>query len=562
MTEPRIAGVWDRLEGRPRTTELTRALRAEVRDPLWMLARQWQLGKLRGTDDGSPATATYSVVASPLSRFSTGAPGPLPTDRPLETVVEHRPLPFAFGDEPIAFDLRLTLGRRWLRLVAHSSVRHQRDVSAQYVSRYPIAVPTATDPRLAHAEVWAGMLAVAGRRMDGYKLYQHLKGGGHASDGISGLHGEDRDTLDALGSRLTGWFDQLIDQPPDAGAWDPRRLEHRFSVNTATTGGEVVLTADEYRGGSLEWHDFSVGTGTLGNPGTPPAALNRTVFPAPARFSGMPMPRWWAIEDGRTNVAAVTPDSTDRPRLIFLECALVHGNDWFLVPCDVPAGTFASVQGLAVTDVFGERRWITPADTGPDGRSWAMFTVGTDGVLLPPGSPQVQTGPALEDVALVRDESANLVWGIEHTVRLATGEGRSGTEVAAETLAFRRGRQVPAEPDAPGSPVAYETMTSVPENWIPFIRVPGERRGVLRRAAMPSEVDETAIRPRTALLREGLDTGEPYYVNEEEVSPTGTRLTVSYKRTRTVTGRPVVWLAVHRATGRGDRRAFDAPSSV
>jgi len=42
--------VWNRLEGRPRTTDFDRALKAEVRDALWMLARQWQFGELRGED--------------------------------------------------------------------------------------------------------------------------------------------------------------------------------------------------------------------------------------------------------------------------------------------------------------------------------------------------------------------------------------------------------------------------------------------------------------------------------------------------------------------------------
>ncbi len=38
---------WNRLEGRPRTENFTRNLSAEVRDPLWMLARQWQLGEFK-----------------------------------------------------------------------------------------------------------------------------------------------------------------------------------------------------------------------------------------------------------------------------------------------------------------------------------------------------------------------------------------------------------------------------------------------------------------------------------------------------------------------------------
>jgi hypothetical protein len=35
---------WNRLEGRPRSTDFERSLRAEVRDPLWFLTRQWQYG--------------------------------------------------------------------------------------------------------------------------------------------------------------------------------------------------------------------------------------------------------------------------------------------------------------------------------------------------------------------------------------------------------------------------------------------------------------------------------------------------------------------------------------
>lgn len=329
----------------------------------------------------------------------------------------------------------------------------------------------------------------------------------------------------------------------------------------AAPDGERVLTAPEYPGGELDWHAFSSGDGSLGAEGTAPAALNRTVFPAPVRFSGMPLPRWWAVEDGRTNFAAVTPDSTDLARLIFLEFALVYSNDWYLVPCDVPAGTLASVRGLAVTDVFGERRWITPTSTP----QWQMYTVGDEpGLLLPPGTPKVATGPALEEVSLVRDESANMVWGIEQTVRLATGDPRPGPEAAAETLAFRRRHRQPAA--QPEAPIAYTMMTSVPENWIPFIpvHVPGDNRSVqLRRAAMPSEVDASPVRPRTALLREGLDTDESYYINEEEVPRTGTRLTAAYNRTRTRTGRVSVWLTTHRDTGRGERTsglAFDTLS--
>ena len=42
---------WNRLEGRPRKEDFTRSLRAEIRDPLWMLCRQWQFGIRAETPD-------------------------------------------------------------------------------------------------------------------------------------------------------------------------------------------------------------------------------------------------------------------------------------------------------------------------------------------------------------------------------------------------------------------------------------------------------------------------------------------------------------------------------
>ena len=74
-----------------------------------------------------------SAALAPLAFGSTYAVTTefLPPDRPLETVAERRPLPFAFGTEPISFDLRLTLGRRWLRLLARAS--GFRDAAGQFV---------------------------------------------------------------------------------------------------------------------------------------------------------------------------------------------------------------------------------------------------------------------------------------------------------------------------------------------------------------------------------------------------------------------------------------------
>src|SRR5262252_9216286 len=80
-----------------RNQDMAAGLQARIHDPLWLLARQWQLGEFQGEDNGSPAMAQWIGECARLTRFS---PGPLPDTKkvagnpfrsdsiPLETLVE------------------------------------------------------------------------------------------------------------------------------------------------------------------------------------------------------------------------------------------------------------------------------------------------------------------------------------------------------------------------------------------------------------------------------------------------------------------------------------------
>ena len=104
---------------------------------------------------------------------------------------------------------------------------------AKIMARWTVSAPDpASDadvPLVAHPEVWATLQAVAGRTLDGYELYQHLKAGGHPYDGVNGVTAPQQNQLDTLTPRFTGWFDDLIAQPSGPEAFDPARLEHRFT---------------------------------------------------------------------------------------------------------------------------------------------------------------------------------------------------------------------------------------------------------------------------------------------------------------------------------------------
>ena len=290
----------------------------------------------------------------------------------------------------------------------------------------------------------------------------------------------------------------------------------------------------------------------------------------------MPNTRWWTFEDHATNFGDIDASTTDLAKLLFMEFALVYSNDWFVIPCTLPSGALAKVQGMAVTNVFGERLWIEAADQGTEqawGR-WSMFTINIRNapagatsadttLLLLPTLAASQHGPLQEQVLLVRDEVANMAWGIEKTVPLASGISRIGSEVAKQTFAYLQSL-VSAGGAAPAlaAAVRYQAMNSVPENWIPFIpvHVPNNNREIqLQRAAMPRIlVGDTnpaqKVQPLTSLLRQGLDLtpAQIYLLHEEEVPRAGARVSQYYSRSRWTQGQVYIWLRAQRQIGRGE----------
>jgi hypothetical protein len=574
--------LWNRLEGRPRTENFSRALRAEIRDALWMVTRQWQMGEYRGDDAGSPVFAKVHVATTELTKFKAGAGPATEFDRslPLEATVEQRPVSFSL-------DLRLLMGRQWLKMLAPLPYRQE------FIEQYPIAQPDPSRkgdaPICAHRESWASVAAVAGRMMDGAALYLHLveNPANHAYDGI-GVNPGDEGAIDTAATSFRKWFEALLYQRPANDAWEPDRLEYRFSCSAPQGAAEKVFAADEYYHGHLDWYNFAIDSATIElaaveeTPATPDPQTTHslTLIPTQVAFDGMPNTRWWTFEDGKTSFGDIKPDPTDLPKLLLIEFGLVYANDWFLIPFQLPVGSIARIRGMAVTNVFGERTWIEPAGSGTDEnwQRWSMFTINTTAIgdpadtslLLMPTSPKVMDGAPLEEVMLVRDEMANMVWGIERTIPLSSGGGKPGAEAAVETVQyFKRLILESGGGAAPGpllpneAKIRYELMSSVPENWIPFIpvRVPGDPREIqLQRASLlrmlegdPDPVPRP-VQPRTTLLRQGLDktVPEPYFIHEEEVPRAGVRATLAYRRVRSKSGKPYVWLGVRKETGRGE----------
>ena len=272
------------------------------------------------------------------------------------------------------------------------------------------------------------------------------------------------------------------------------------------------------------------------------------------------------MEDGRTNFGAIRPDTTDLAKLLFIEFGLIFSNDWFLIPVTMQAGSVVSVKGLMVIDAFGERLWIDAVDAGAETERsrFSLFTLSTKSdrapdptLLVPANAPKVQEAAPFEDVMLIRDEMANMVWAIEKTVPAPEGRGTAGADAGRETRAYLQQFVIPS-PSGMGDPlndvkIRYDLMTEVPEHWIPFVSATGSN---LQRATMVrvlSRQDMEKIKPRTSLLRPGVDVPSgSFIVPQEEVPRAGARVTQSFYRTRWTDGRSVVWIGVRKKTGRGE----------
>jgi hypothetical protein len=572
---------WNRLEPLPISTDLQTALQAAVADPLWLLCRQWQFLEFAGEDAGTPVQVQVAAEATALDRFHAGPPGAdaAARARPIDT--ERTPLEVQIEAETIrALHPRLAAeaGQHALRLstpVWPAPLRAR--LRAAFIAAYPLDLP-APDDSLAADETARQWLAIAaGRALDGRKLAAALNPLRDASGALAALPAapvlppaQRAGTLTALKTWLA-WYDtQVIEPPAPNAAWNPRRQEYAFAASgRSASQGEIGLVADEYADGTLDWHSVDVAPIALsapgaGNGGAPAVSsttqVSRPCLAAPVEFAGKPADRYWEFEDAAVNFGAIGAGPTDLSRMLLVEFALVYGNDWFVVPLRVPVGSLYNVTTLKVTDTFGVVTEI-PRSRNRDGAAWSLFELGgrgsalasrrvEAGLLLAPTLASRLDGAPLEQVALFRDEMANMVWGVERRVQGASG---AAYDRADEASRHALSQQLGGEPVGPE--LVYRLATGVPAHWLPFVPVPAAgnspTRPVIelqRRALLRTEADGTRQRvlPRGQLLSEG------DRLEEEEVPREGAVVERAFQYARWFDGRALLWVGRRKTAGRGE----------
>jgi hypothetical protein len=541
----------NRLEGRPRQPDFARALRAEVRDPLWFLTRQWQFGEFRAEDAGSPIDARVALRRTPVPAYA-------PRQGPLQAIAAELPLEAIVERERIPGDLttHVQIYRAMVKLLAAGGLA---DPHAAAVPALVRAFPLAGAVDGAADGVSAAMLALgAGKFFNGLALLAVADKPALASSIGAVTDAATAAAIVAAGPKLRSWFDEvyLVDSAASPGAWSPPDVEYRFRV--ATPGGAAQpteLVAGDYGGGRVDWYAFDSRPLAVPAPGVaePDVATTLSFVPAPVAYAGMPSPRYWEMEDRKTEFGDLTIATTDVAKLLLAEFALVFANDWCIVPHEAPVGSIIAVEGLVVTDVFGDRILIEAAGRGADEdwRRWSLYGLSTPDpdapadmrLYLPRATAQTLEGAPIEEVVLLRDEMANMAWAVEKRVPARSGNSLSGVDAAAAVdPPPDLGEAVPA-----GVPVGYRLGETLPSHWRPLMPVkrPGSARAMrLQRARLPNQTTQ----PFGAVLA----GAAPFFVNEEEVPRAGKMVTRSFQRTRWRDGKVVTWLGRRVTVGKGE----------
>ncbi|WP_369184873.1 hypothetical protein [Streptomyces sp. Y1] len=436
-----------RLEPLSRTDEVATGLAARVHDPAWALARQWQFGEFAGQDAGSPVLAVVSGRSTPISAWRpAAAPGVRevhpwlpydPASGPLDALVESEG-----ATEPDEYT-RVEGGAHFVRLLDEAGLSSALPRVLAVYRFDPVPVPSGPP---------AGLVTLLAPRVpDAGRLAADLVAGALRVDGLA-----------EVGARWLAWWRGIapVDTPD---TFDPHRFEHRADFSCGTK----VFHAEEYLGDGLDWFSVDLDPGAGPAAAAPDLPFSHEVVPATVRFGGIPADRFWEMEDAQVDFGAAEVSALDTGRLLVIAFGEVYGNDWFLFPLEVPVGSLTTLDGIVVTDSFGDTRTVRRAGGADAG--WNLFTVtGTDDGLLVMPSGQGAVGERLETVLLARDELANLAWAIEKSVTDLRGELVDRRERWLRTAP--KGTPCTAAQSSQSSGTgSYGVQTVVPDYWLPLV---------------------------------------------------------------------------------------------
>ena len=600
----------ERIEGRTRDNDITEALRFRVHDPLWMLTRQWQMGEFRGNNVGTAMAVKCRVAQDTCQKD------------PIEPVTEciNQPIDLLVRVESAIYALDL------IRQYAQCPAATFKSFAAFLLKSYPIKweqeeLILDSDLTTAHERGLNKcrqkfVNAYKGKAFDGYQLYVVLKNymktkKQNDNHIFSQAKKQNIDlklssaNINKIMNAYVEWFQKkYIPGAAQNTCWQERDLCYEAKISA----GSEQYVGTQYQGGRVSWHTFDYKSS--GKAAAYRNVSNVLSLPTLASYAGAPNKRLWEFEDHKVFMGNSVEQQSDA-NLVFMKFATMYGNDWMLIPLQTEIGKTISVVSIEVKDTFGDTiningnsRAGANDSVGKNQERWQMYTnslqntedgSAANSLFFTPQLAATLEGDPIEEVQMLRDEMANMVWGVETLISDGCGTSLDGNLYAAQlaeyvsqlydeyrvkpapkTFAFGQDGEMETKTDDNQLAAAYKYLlqSTVPFNWIPFVPQHktgskdifsmGGREMILRRGKMPCyvwDVDakgnkqllRTGVRPLTTILRNGLKRikkgsweEKPLLINEEAVQATGIKLVKNFQRTRWLNGKTYNWLGIYK----------------
>lgn len=578
----RKTAVFTRLEPITRAPDFQKALSFEIFDPYWSLARQWQYGRFDGNDCGTPVSIKIRTKKRWFDNIcrkdGNGAKETYKysTDVPLEYEVEKLDVeitPYIRVQSAMYFKkmLKRTFGSK---IPSEINKYLLETFSLSTDDFYRDHDDLVDDLKVKNNQALKSFSAAYLKRsFDGFKLYKAI-----VEKNIKLRLMQTSSPDMKLMEEYKSWFEsKYLPNKNSASCWSNDKLGYRAEIHQDTK----QYVAEDYDNGRLSWYSFDCNSDKENNEGEEKML---SYIPSPANFTGAPSQKLWEFENTKVNMVA--DDEKDFSMLAtatIMQYISMYSNDWMIVPLETETGVVLDVEGVVIKDSFGERIYIEedaedvddPVDSVEFTDRWNLFGTTrsqafaednfttTRGLLFPPVVLKTEESSPIEEVQFLRDEMANMVWGVETTINDGCGgimDGKTLSDAVFRDVDERNTQNEEAlteeastekTEDANKMEAEYSLLIQnrVPLNWIPFLpeQLDDFHNIHFRRGRMPLFYDKEflPVRPATKLLAAEKDCNgcvKPFYIDENQIAGYGTKLVKTAQRCRWFLGKTFNWV--------------------
>ncbi|MEM6342977.1 MAG: hypothetical protein AAF927_03820 [Bacteroidota bacterium] len=489
---------WLRVDGVNRQEDFSETFSLKTADPLWMLARQWQMGEFQAENNARPLYASIIYKSAKVNNLSTSsldeAGNPTTTKRSLdensclEALIEHIQLPLNWRD-------RIRIGQQIMRYLGN---RYLND----FVGLYPfsddiwLSLPEADtieakklDPQ---TKDYIELILANGQVLDGKKIVDWLRVALALNENENEKIQEAVETLTSntkiqeVVKKFHNWFVSLYGSwtAQDSPAWSSKDLNYNFDLEVVKDGLlGISLKASNHPGGTLDWYSFEEAIihdeNTWGEEKTTPPQICTNLEPA-----GLPKKRLYEFENGSFNLNKDILSKSNLLQVFLVEFGMVYNADWFNLALSLEPGSLAKIHEIKLMDSFGLESTIKQeANTWKNNPldSFGAFEISreisgmenqhskTNFLFVPSIVGEVQESLPKEEIIFKRDELNNRIIAEMKTVQNGLGIPQSAENLYSIVLNSTSNNSESPHPELMINAEQYELMKPLPNNQLAYL---------------------------------------------------------------------------------------------